>query len=194
MEKEGLAIVCGVKKFHHYLYGRKFRINSDHKPLQYLFSENRTVPAMASARLQRWALFLSAYDYCISYTPGKNLANADSLSRLPLPLSTGEANADAFVPGELVLLLDNLQNSPVKASDIKTWTDRDPTLSRVRNMVQHGWSKTTDEALQPYRARERMNSLLLTVVCCGEAGLWSQQWGVPECWRNSMLVTQAYST
>lgn len=181
MEKEGLAIVCGVKKFHHYLYGRKFRINSDHKPLQYLFSENRTVPAMASARLQRWALFLSAHDYCISYTPGKNLANADSLSRLPLPLSTGEANADAFVPGELVLLLDNLQNSPVKASDIKTWTDRDPTLSRVRNMVQHGWSKTTDEALQPYRARE--NELSVIDGCV----LWGSRVVVPTVGRTRVL-------
>ena len=47
-----IAIVFGVKCFHKYLYGR---------PLQYLLSENKAVPVMASARFQRWALILSSY-------------------------------------------------------------------------------------------------------------------------------------
>jgi len=80
LDKEGLAIVYGVKKFHHYLFGRKFQIRSDHKPLQHLFSEKRSIPQLASARIQRWALTLSAYDYTITYKPGKQHANADSLS------------------------------------------------------------------------------------------------------------------
>jgi len=33
LEKEGLAVVFGVKRFHQYLYGREFIILSDHKPL-----------------------------------------------------------------------------------------------------------------------------------------------------------------
>ena len=37
LEKEGLAIVFGVKRFHQFLYGRKFTIFSDHQPLKYLF-------------------------------------------------------------------------------------------------------------------------------------------------------------
>ena len=65
IEKEGLAIVYGVKRFHQFLLGRHFMVYSDHKPLQYLFSESRPVPAMASARIQRWALTLSAYNYHI---------------------------------------------------------------------------------------------------------------------------------
>ena len=65
LDKEGLAIIFAVKKFHHYLYGRQFEINSDHKPLQYIFSQDKPVPALASARLQRWGLLLGAYDYKI---------------------------------------------------------------------------------------------------------------------------------
>ena len=37
LDKEGLATIFGVKKFHHYLFGTKFEIESDHKTLQYLF-------------------------------------------------------------------------------------------------------------------------------------------------------------
>ena len=84
IEKEGLAIVYGIKKFHHYLYERQFQIVSDHRPLQHLFNETKAIPTMASARIQRWALTLSAYNYNIQYRPGKQVTNADLLSRLPL--------------------------------------------------------------------------------------------------------------
>ena len=85
LDKEAAAIMFGVKRFHQYLYGRKFSIVSYHKPLQYLLNENKAVPAMASARLQRWALTLSAYHHTISCRPGEKIANSDGLSRLPLP-------------------------------------------------------------------------------------------------------------
>lgn len=49
LDKEGLAIVFGVKKFHQYLLGRKFTICSDHKPLQYIFSATCLTPSVASA-------------------------------------------------------------------------------------------------------------------------------------------------
>ena len=53
LDKEGLAIVFAVKKFHLFLYGHSFLINSDHKPLQYILSHDKPVPTLASARLQR---------------------------------------------------------------------------------------------------------------------------------------------
>ena len=84
LEKEGLSIVFGVKKFHMYLFGRHFEIVSDHKSLQHLFHHTRATPTMASARIQRWALTLGGYDYSISYKPGDKHGNADLFSRLPL--------------------------------------------------------------------------------------------------------------
>ena len=51
LEKEGLAIIFGVKKFHNYLYGRRFTIESDHQPLSYLFHESKGISPMASSRI-----------------------------------------------------------------------------------------------------------------------------------------------
>ena len=75
-----MAIVFGVKKFYTYLYGRPFTIESDHQLLSHLFSETKTIPAMAWARIERWALMitLAAYKYNIKYKSGKTLNNGCS--------------------------------------------------------------------------------------------------------------------
>ena len=126
LEKEGLAIAFGVKKFHQYLFGRHFTITLDHKLLQHLFKETSPTPPLASARIQRWALLLGGYDYSIAYKPGAQHANADMLSRLP---STGEPS-DPPVPFETTHLLETLDSSPVTSSHIRHWTAKDPTLAK----------------------------------------------------------------
>jgi len=90
---------------------------------------------MASGRIQRWALTLGAYDYCIRYRQGKANANADALSRLPLP-STAQ---DVPTPAEVVHLMEYLTTTPLSSAQIKTWTDMDPVLSKVRHWVLEGW-------------------------------------------------------
>ena len=155
LDKEALAIIFGVKRFHQYLYGRKFNIYSDHKPLQYLLGETRGIPAMASARVQRWALTLSAYDYTITYKAGAKLANADALSRLPLP----EQPSDVPIPGDMVLVFETLNTSLVHAAQIRSWVDKDPLLARVRENVRHGWQTTTEAAMGPYQLRKHELSM-----------------------------------
>lgn len=78
IEKELLAIVWATKYFRPYLYGRKFTIVTDHKPLQWLFSLKEP-----NSKLVRWRLRLEEFDYDICYKKGKLNSNADSLSRLP---------------------------------------------------------------------------------------------------------------
>ena len=60
LDKEALAIIFGLKKFHQYLFGHHFVIFTDHKPLSHLFDSSRAIPQLASACIQRWALTLSA--------------------------------------------------------------------------------------------------------------------------------------
>ena len=80
IDKEALAIIFGVQKFHVYLYGRRFVLVTDHKPLVSLFGPKKAIPPLAAARLQRWAITLSAYSYDIEYKSTSEHANADSLS------------------------------------------------------------------------------------------------------------------
>ena len=60
VEKEALALVYSVKKFHQYLYGR-FTLITDHKPLLKIIGPKTGIPPIAAARMQRWALTLFAY-------------------------------------------------------------------------------------------------------------------------------------
>ena len=83
LEKEALAVVYAVGKFHNYLYGRQFVIESDHQPLSYIFSNSKVISPTASSQIKRWALTLSTYSYTIKHEPGRNLSNADALSCLP---------------------------------------------------------------------------------------------------------------
>ena len=79
IEKELLAIVFGIKHFSCYLYGRKFIIFTDHRPLIYLFGM-----ANPSSRLTKFRMLIEEYDFEIRYIKGRNNVVADCLSRKPL--------------------------------------------------------------------------------------------------------------
>ncbi|XP_039761835.1 uncharacterized protein LOC120634993 [Pararge aegeria] len=78
-EKECLAIIFGTKTFRPYLYGHKFTIVTDHRPLKWLF--NCKEPG---SKLVRWRLKLEEFDYEVMYKKGKINSNADTLSRYPV--------------------------------------------------------------------------------------------------------------
>ena len=180
LEKEGLAIIFAVKKFHQYLSGKPFTIYSDHQPLKYLFSESRQVPVMAASRIQRWALTLGAYEYTIQYRPGSKMCNADALSRLPLP--DGPSDAQIPSPGDVDFLLNHLSEAIVTASQISVWTEKDPVLSRVHHFILHGWPSSTSESeLQPYFNRRDELSVVNGCV------LWGSRVVVPPAGRDIVL-------
>jgi hypothetical protein len=91
-EKELLAIVWGIKHYRPYLYGRKFTIVSDHKPLMWIM--NIKDPG---SRLLRWRIKLEEYDYEIVYKKGALNTNADTLSRMSgLALEGPEHSEETF--------------------------------------------------------------------------------------------------
>ena len=69
-----------IKTFRNCIYGNKFTIVTDHKPLLWLKSADN------NTRVQKWRLKLSDYEFDIVYKPGKQNANADELSRNPVEI------------------------------------------------------------------------------------------------------------
>ncbi|GJU90907.1 putative reverse transcriptase domain-containing protein [Tanacetum coccineum] len=69
-------IVFALKIRRHYLYGTKSVIYTDHKSLQYIFSQKEL-----NIRQRRWIELFSGYDCKISYHPDKANVMADALSR-----------------------------------------------------------------------------------------------------------------
>ena len=141
IEKEALSLIYGIQKFHQYLYGRKFVLVTDHKPLITLFGPKKGIPSLAAAWLQRWALLLSAYSYDIQFQHTEEHSNADALSRLPLcvnHISPITDMSDAFMIGQL-------QTLPVLAEQVATATHRDKLLSKIYSYVQKGWPQTVSD-------------------------------------------------
>ena len=75
IEKELLAIVFGVERFHQYTYGRRVVVDSDHKPLETIFGKPL---ASAPRRLQKMFMRLQRYDIDIQYKKGSEMYLTDT--------------------------------------------------------------------------------------------------------------------
>lgn len=84
LEKEALAILFRVKKFHGYIYGRQFILVTDNKPLSTILGPKKGIPTLSATILQRWAMILSVYQYDMVCKNFEENLNAGALSRLPV--------------------------------------------------------------------------------------------------------------
>lgn len=152
IEKESLAIIFGITKFHEYLFGNFFTIESDHKPLINLFGEHNTIPTIVASRLQRWAIKLAAYDYTIIYRKGEDNI-ADMLSRLPVSDKDPESeNLKGLTEGDRVQIM-RINSLPVRAEEVAKATREDPLLSKVLQFQKFGWPEEVSLELKPYHTK-----------------------------------------
>lgn len=172
LDKEGLALMFGVERFHQYLWGREFEAITDHKPLLGLLGPDKAVPVQASPRVVRWALRLAAYNYRLVYRPGKDLGPADALSRLPLP----EVPAAAPEPAEL-FMLEHAYPEVLSRSAVSQATSRDPVLSQVVKAVSRG------EELVQQAYSHKAAELSLQQGCL----LWGSRVVIPQSLRSRVL-------
>ena len=80
MELEAGCIVWSIRRLRRYLFSVFFQAFTDHECLLRICKIGETKP-----RIQRWMEVYSAYNFSLFYRRGKDNANADILSRLPLP-------------------------------------------------------------------------------------------------------------
>ena len=138
IERELLAIVWGVEKFHTYMYGRKVVVETDPKPLQAIFRKSLNE---APPRLQRMFLKLTPYNLDVRYVPGKQQVISDCLSRAPID------NCDCINDGDEigVNLVDNLGMEEMSLSKFRDATSVDETSQVVMNYVMKGWPVCEDQ-------------------------------------------------
>ena len=164
LEKEGLAIVFGVKKFHEYVYGQHFTIYSDHQPLRHLFNDQKGTPPMVAAQIQRWALTLTM-NIGLEGIYRTRMPSADCCSTKWYKYPHRERSKRCRTRPA----------SPVTAKLIRHWTERDPVLSRVLRFVLWRWpSQVEGETLQPYTRRK--TELIVLNGCL----LWGSRVVVPK--------------
>ena len=175
VEKEALGLIFAVKKFHSYLYGRRFTLLTDHKPLLAILGPKKAIPALAAARLQRWAILLSAYSYDIAYKSSSNHNNADGLSRLPLP----ESDCTSSIPS--CFNLAQIQALPVSSTSIQRASRTDPILSKVIQYTRKGWPVRVSDAFKPFSTRR--NELTVEGNCL----LWGTRVVIPKRLQATLL-------
>ncbi|XP_053728751.1 uncharacterized protein K02A2.6-like [Synchiropus splendidus] len=165
IDREALSLVWGIKKFHHYLYGQRFTLVTDHQPLVSIFNPRKGIPVMSATRLQRWALFLGAHSYDIEFRGTKQHCNADGLSRLPLLTTEGEM-APHSDPAEVFHSVV-VQQLPVTNSEIQRHTKNDPTLSKVYEITMRGWPAHGETLFPEFSARRDQLSICQGTLMCG---------------------------
>ena len=133
-EKEGLALVWACKRFNLYVFGRQFELETDHKPLQYIYNKS----SKPSARLERWVLRLQGYHFKVIYRPGSTNI-ADVLSRLNSVQQKDSSGEEAdFVR----VIVEESTPVAMTAKEVERESEKDPELCSVRHYIQSSdWSQ-----------------------------------------------------
>ncbi len=133
IEKELLAIVFGMEKFHQMTYGRKVKVETDHKPLEAITKKPLVT---APKRLQRMLLRLQNYDIEVTYKRGKEMYIADTLSRAYIQGDEESAGDETI---HCINMADYLPISKERLNAIKEATALDDTLQELKAVILRGW-------------------------------------------------------
>ena len=135
LERECLATIWEMEKFHYFLYGKQFTLETDQKPLVSIYKKHMVE---ISPRIQR--LIVRSFPnqpFDVQYRRGKEIPLADALSRVtPTPVEE-----DGI---QLPIVAVNLftSNIPVSSTEIELIheeSSKDPTLNLLRHYIHMGW-------------------------------------------------------
>ena len=150
VEKEALAAAWACTKFQDFLIGINFTLETDHKPLLALLG---TKPLCdLPPRIQRIRMRLMRFAYNVSYTPGKDLFTADTLSRAPSSTPTShDAEFDEEITSYVNVVLKSLPVTDTRLKQIQSAQAEDEICEQLIHYCGQGWpTATVSPLLHPY--------------------------------------------
>ena len=135
LERECLATIWGMEKFHYFLYGKQFTLETDQKPLVSIYRKHMVE---ISPRIQRLIVRSFPYQpFDVQYRKGMEIPLADALSRVtPTPV---EEDGIQLPIVAVNLIMSNLPVSSTEIELILEETSKDPTLTLLRHYIHMGW-------------------------------------------------------
>ena len=181
-------MVTFVKHFRPYLFGRRFRLRTDHGSLTWL--RNFKDP---EGQLARWLEVLQQFDFEIFHRPGRKHTNADALSRLPCHQCTKDTQYSSCPAEEQVAAIELLPFFP----DIRGQQLNDEVVGLVMRAKENESkpSEGTIRAMNPHARRlfQLWDQLLIKQGCLYRAYVRSVdgsnllQLVIPKSLRNNIL-------
>ncbi|GBN76452.1 Retrovirus-related Pol polyprotein from transposon 297 [Araneus ventricosus] len=146
--KELLAIVKSIEHFHHYLYGQKFLLRSDHASPRWLLNFKEP-----EGHIARWIQRLQKYDFEIQHRKGTSHGNADALSRRPCTESCKHCtNAERKFGMEIdisVKVLTTTSVDPWSSCEIQKSQLEDPNIKPILEKKLNSADRPSSQEIAP---------------------------------------------
>ena len=165
---------------------KAFDTHTDHKPLLTILGPKKGLPTLAAARLQRWTIILTVYQYDLEFRSTQAHSSADGFFKATI---AGTSQCCMWKQGDgctssnswVCVNLGQIEIFPVDTDRLRHATQADPVLSKVCLYTQRGWPNDVNPEQKPYATRRYE----LTV----EAGclLWEMRVVIPDSCRKDVL-------
>ena len=149
LERECLATIWGMEKFHYILYGKEFALVTDQKPLVLIYKKHMVE---ISPRIQRLVVRSFPYQpFHVRYRKGVEIPLADALSRVtPLPMEEDGIKLPIIAVNQMTA---NILCISKNLDQIRVETRKDPTIKLLIHYISNGWpcdQRQLPQELHPY--------------------------------------------
>ena len=131
-----------IKNFHHYLYGKPFKVRTDHGSLTWLLNFKNP-----EGQIARWFEFLSSYDFQVEHRASRSHNNADALSRRPCKdckySNSAETKYEQRISEELI---PSSCHNHITPSNVPEYRSGRASISKSPSLTKHNNDKLEHNA------------------------------------------------